>query len=199
MHTKFNNSCRGAARHWVIGCLAVVAIFVLLLVGGGFFAYRWVKKNADFGTFDVASKMDPPATATADQLLPTKIGTFDRVAITSDTRELATLAGSVPGKPNTPDAPGTIGALYSDASRDSALVWVMNTKEAQQHNRGKANDPFTQMSNQPNSGQGVHVQSKIQGAEFGIAAWGKTNWTYAIMTTNTAALDFAQQFQPTKE
>lgn len=197
--TSFQHSKqRGATRHWVIGCLSVVVLIVVIIGVGMWFAYREVRKKMDFGMYNVATKVDPPAEASTDLLLPTKAGTFERIKVTSNTAEVADLARTVPGNPQTHVTSGTMAALYQDPDKKSALVITM-TSDAARESGQQANSPLAQFGKKSgNSDGGFHVQSKFQGAEFGMAGCTKGRWTYLVLTTDTQALEFANKFEPGK-
>lgn len=199
MNTLPASRRRGAARHWVIGCLVVIGLIVLVIAGGGYYAYKKVRENLDIGPFDVVAKVDPPVDATSDQVLPLKAGDFTRTAVTSNTAEIMLMSSTVPTNQRVTVTSGTVAAIYTDPANLNALVLAMNSEEARKNGQNTTN-PFSKSTVQTTStpNKGFHVQSKFKTAEVGIAGWTKPNWTYVVMTTNTAALDFANKFQPAK-
>ncbi|MGI8907053.1 MAG: hypothetical protein ACR2IE_11250 [Candidatus Sumerlaeaceae bacterium] len=184
---------RGAARHWIIGCLVIIFI-IIVVIGSGFY---YVSKKVGIGTFDVVAKADPPAYATTDELLPSRAGSFTRTSVTSNSAEIAGMMSTAPANTRMNATSGTVAALYADPSNLSALVFAMNTGEV--HRSGSESNPFESIAkSKGDHSQGFHAQSKFKNIQMGMAGWSKPNWTYAVITTETEALDFAKNFDPAK-
>jgi hypothetical protein len=197
VNTSLNLRNRGAARHWVFGCLAVVAVLIAVIGIGGYFAYKKVREKVNFGTFDVTSKIDPPATAEVDSILPATAGAFKRTLVTTETAHMRST--DFPSIPGTTDqvTSGMVMATYADPQGLGALVIAVSTEEAKKSD-AQRKGPFSSMHGNAQPNQGFHMRVDMGPQPFDFAVWAKQNWTYMVQTTNTAALEFAKGFDPAK-
>lgn len=186
-------STRGAARHWVIGCLALIVLVVIGLVAGG--VYVW-KSFVDMNQFDVSAKVDPPVNASPELIFPPMVAGLERREITSDTLRLQSVQpGQEVGGTSAATSSGTLMAIYAndEAYTTSVVVIAGPTSEMDKQERGGG--VMDQMMRQQQMNQGVQMRIKAD-TPMDFALWSKPNWSYVIFTTSSQALEFAKDLKP---
>ncbi len=176
-----NVSTRGAVRHWVIGCLGVIAVLVLVFAGGGYYMFKKVSPT----TFDVTAKADPPADASTDMLLPEKVGTFERGSIGQPDPTAGDFVST-----------GTKAYYYDASGQQSASVIALPTEDMQQAQAGRRPGAWNGETNSRPGNTGMSVKIPFGQMKMELALWSKQNWSYIVQTTNSTALDFAREFNP---
>lgn len=187
MKTWHTQGQRGAARHWVMGCGIALLLFVIVIGVAGYWGYTKVRENVDFGTFDAKSKVDPPALALPDVVLPPQVGGYTRQELTDGA--LGTLRSSS----NNVETTGMLSAVYK-MDADTVMVTAIPTSEAEAQ---KGQGPMKAFEGQKaEEGQGIHFRMAFGPEPVDMAMWANPNWTYIVQTTATQALPFAKEFQP---
>lgn len=174
---------RGAARHWVIGCLAAVVLIVILLGGGGYYLF----KQVDPGTFDVTAKADPSLDAPVDNLFPERVGSYERVELTAPDPARGDFLTT-----------GT-KAIYQQQGGNRVSVVAIPTEEFQEAQATPRRGAGRAQMSPGRSDVGISVKIPFGPTKGEMAMWSKDNWSYVVQTSNSSALEFAEQFTPSAD
>jgi hypothetical protein len=173
------------AKWSMIGCGGCLTVAVVTTVLGAFLLSR----NLKFEQISVTDKPDPPVMASANQLLPPRVGPFVRQSLSR-------------GKPPQNGRSGQQGepsrgwqATYSVNGRQ-VTVFVVPTDEARRNpNAGSPFGTAMQRGGQ-NPNQGIVMSMKIGDRSLQMVLWRKPNWTVMIQSEDDAATEFARAYRP---
>lgn len=198
MNSSFSKLRRGAARHWVVGCLVVLTVIIAFIGIGGYFVWKKVSPHLKIETFDVTAKVDPPATAPVDLLLPPTAGTYKRTVVTTETAQIR--SSPIPQLPGMADqvTSGLVMGLYGDNEGHGAMVIAVSTEEARKQREARRGPFGTMQGSKQEPNRGFHMRMDFGPQPIDMAVWAKQNWTYMVQTTSTAAMDFAKAFEPSR-
>jgi hypothetical protein len=167
----------------LVGCGSCLTIAILVLGGGGYWAYNAIFKHMKFETFDTRGKRDMPPTATAGQLLPPRVGAFARKSVGRSSSTTGPAGG----------AGGWQGTYVAGGKQVTLLVAPTASVRAS----GDADSPFALARRQSqNPNLGVHMRMKFQSTPTDMAMWQKPNWSFVVQSRDDLAMPFAKDYQP---
>lgn len=172
------------ARYTLAGCGGCLLVALLVMIVGSFFMARWISQNVKFEPFDAAAKPDPPSTATADQLLPRRVGLFVRESI---------------GHPRgaRPDSIGEIRVWEGVYAADGKKVTLI-VAPAEETRRAQERSPFSAAMRQQGADPkaGTQMRLKVGDRSLQMVLWIKENWGFVIQSEHGAAVEFARLYRP---